>query len=186
MTMTRTRPLAAALALLLACTLAAAPAAALDVQTLPVGSAAPAIAAEDPDGVPFTLAETLKQGPVLLVFWSLFCGSCMEELPILEQEQPKYAGKVQIVAVNLDEAARARNVKQVAKQKGFTFRILLNKVEKKAEDGTVTKKEFQIDTAYQIKATPALYLVNTDGTIAFGHYGPMNPEELAEVVAKAK
>jgi len=162
------------------------PAAAIDAATLPVGSTAPAIAAEDPEGVPFVLAEALKDRPVILVFWSLFCGSCMEELPIIEQEQPKYADKVQFVAINLDEAARARNVKQVAKQKGFTFRILLNKIEQKAADGTVVKKEFQIDTAYQVKATPALYLINRDGTIAFGHYGPMNPEELAEVVAKAK
>lgn len=188
--MIRTRATRVALALVIAFTtialLRALPAAAVDAETLPVGSVAPAFEAEDPDGAPFVLAEALKDRPVILVFWSLFCGSCMEELPIIEQEQPKYADKVQFVAVNLDEAPRARNVKQVAKQKGFTFRILLNKVDRKAADGSPVKKEFQIDTAYKIKATPALYLINRDGTIAFGHYGPMNPEELAEVVAKAK
>lgn len=188
--MVRCRAGRLALALVIAFTalaLRAAPAAAaVEAETLPVGSPAPAFESEDPDGAPFVLAEALKEKPVVLVFWSLFCGSCMEELPIIEQEQPKHADKVQFVAVNLDEAPRARNVKQVAKQKGFTFRVLLNKVEKKAADGTVTKKEYQIDTAYRIKATPALYLINRDGTIAYGHYGPLNPDELAEVVAKAK
>jgi hypothetical protein len=93
---------------------------------------------------------------------------------------------VQVVAVNLDEAPRARSVKMVAQQKGFTFRIVLNKVESKGADGVVAKREFQIDTAFKVKATPALYLVNRDGTIGFGHYGPMNPDELAAVVAKAR
>jgi thiol-disulfide isomerase/thioredoxin len=114
---------------------------------------------------------------VLLVFWSLFCGTCRDELPILEQEQPKYADKVQIITVNLDEAPRAKTVKGFAKQQGFTFRMLLNKI-----DG----KEFLVDQSYKVKATPALYLVQRDGTIAFGHYGALNPEELAEVVAKAR
>ncbi|HWR97083.1 MAG TPA: TlpA disulfide reductase family protein [Candidatus Methanoperedens sp.] len=179
----------AGLALVIAFTalaLPAAPAAAVDAEVLPLGSPAPLFESEDPDGVPFALAEALKEGPVMLVFWSLFCGSCMEELPIIEQEKPKFEGKVQIFAVNLDEAPRARNVKQVAKQKGFTFRMLLNKLEKKAADGSVVKKEFQIDAAYKIKATPAVYLINRDGTIAYGHFGPLNPEELAAVVALAK
>jgi peroxiredoxin len=177
-----------AAALLGALFLAAAPAAAEGPQPdlIPVGTPAPMFESIDTEGVPFSMGEALKQGPVMLVFWSLFCASCMEELPLIEQEQPKFEGKVQVVAVNLDEAPRAKNVKMVAKQKGLTFRMLLNKLEQKAEDGTVVKKEFQIDQAYKIKATPALYLVNRDGTVAYAHYGALGPEELAEVVGKAK
>jgi len=150
---------------------------AIDAALLPVGSPAPAFAAIDTEGKAFTLAEALKEKPVLLVFWSIFCGTCREELPILEQEQSKYADKVQIVTVNLDEAPRARTVKDFARKQGFTMRMLLNKI-----DG----REFNIDTAFKIKATPALYLVKKDGTIAYGHYGAINPEELAEVIAKAE
>ena len=167
----------------------AAPAAAAgpEPDLIPVGAPAPMFESVDTEGVPFTMAEALKQGPVMLVFWSLFCASCMEELPIIEQEQSKYAGKVQIITVNLDEGPRAlSNVRQVKKQRGFTFRILFNKVDRKAADGSVEKKEFHIAATYKIKATPMLYLVNRDGTIAYGHAGPLNPEELAEVVAKAK
>lgn len=163
-------------ALLAALLSAAAPASAVDADLLPVGSTAPQFEAVDTEGKPFTLAEAIKEKPVLLVFWSLFCGTCRDELPILEQEQPKHADKIQIVTVNLDEAPRAKTVKGFAKQQGFTFQMLLNKTE---------GKEFQVDQAYKIKATPALYLVNRDGTIAYGHYGAINPEELAEVVAKA-
>ncbi|MBI4914282.1 MAG: TlpA family protein disulfide reductase [Acidobacteria bacterium] len=157
--------------------IAAAPARALDAETLPVGSAAPDFESVDTEGQPFRLSEALKQGPAVLVFWSIFCGTCRDELPILEQEKPKYADKAQIFTVNLDEAQRAKTVKGFAKQQGFTFRMLLNKAE---------GKEYLIDQAYQVKATPALYLVNRDGTIAYGHYGALNPEELAEVMALAR
>jgi len=156
---------------------AADPLHAVDADLLPVGSPAPGFEAVDTEGKAFTLAEALKEKPVLLVFWSIFCGTCRDELPILEQEQPKYTDKVQIITVNLDEAPRAKTVKGFAKQQGFTMRMLLNKI-----DG----KEFLIDKTYKIKVTPALYLVNRDGTIAYGHYGALNPEELAEVIAKAK
>ena len=155
---------------------ASAPLHAADDNLLPVGSQAPALEAIDTEGKPFTLAEALKEKSVLLVFWSLFCGTCRDELPILEQEQSKYADRVQFVTVNLDEAPRAKTVKGFAKQQGFTFRMLLNKTE---------GREYQVDQTYKIKATPALYLIKKDGTIAYGHYGAINPEELAEVVAKA-
>ena len=156
---------------------AAAPLHAAEDDLLPVGSTAPAFEAIDTEGKAFTLAEELKERSVLLVFWSIFCGTCRDELPILEQEKPKYADKVQFITVNLDEAPRAKTVKGFAKQQGFTMRMLLNKTE---------GREYQLEQFYKIKATPALYLINRDGTIAFGHYGALNPDELVEVMAKAK
>lgn len=173
----RTARLVAAAAALLLGAAAGPPALALEAEILAAGQTAPAFEAMDIDGRPFVLSEALEKGPVLLVFWSLFCGTCRDELPILEQEKPKYEGKVQIFTINLDEAPRAKSVQSFAKQQGFTFGMLLNKIE---------GKEFHIDVAYKVKATPALYLVNRDGKIAFGHYGALSPEELAEVVAKAQ
>lgn len=174
------RPLPiAVLAAFLAGAAFVAPVAAADPEPdlIPVGTPAPMFESVDTDGNAFSLAEALGRRPVMLVFWSLFCASCREELPILEAEKPKYLDKVDFVTVNLDEAPRAKTVKGFAKQQGFTLRMLLNKVE---------GREFNIDTAFKIKATPALYLVNRDGTIAYGHYGAINPEELAEVIAKAE
>jgi len=84
---------------------------------------------------------------------------------------------MRIITINLDEPPRAKTVRGFAKQQGFTFRMLLNKIE---------GREFLIDQSYKVKATPAIYLVNRDGTIAFGHYGALNPDELAEIAAKAR
>lgn len=153
--------------------LAAQPLRAADPELLPVGSAAPLFESVDIEGKAFHLAETLKSKPVLLVFWSVFCGTCRDELPILEHEKPKYQDRIEIVTVNLDEAPRAKTVRGFAQQQGFSLRMLLNKTE---------TREFGIDQAYKVKATPALYLVKRDGTVAYGHYGPLNAEDLAEVM----
>ena len=167
----------AAVAALLLTAIPAARAADAPDGLLPAGSPAPLFEAVDIDGQPFVLADALKEGPVLLVFWSIFCGTCRDELPIIEQERPKFPNGLQVVTVNLDEAPRARTVKGFAQQQGFSFRMVLNRVE---------GKEFQIEQAYQVKVTPTLYLLDSDGTVAYGHTGALSPEQLLEVVAKAK
>ena len=171
-TLRRTLAVLAGMSLLLAAPLHAA-----EADLLPIGSPAPLFESVDTDGAPFTLAEAIKEKPVLLVFWSVFCGTCRDELPILQQELPKYEDRMRIITINLDEPPRAKTVRGFAKQQGFTFRMLLNKIE---------GREFLIDQSYKVKATPAIYLVNRDGTIAFGHYGALNPDELAEIAAKAR
>jgi len=92
---------------------ASAPLHAADDNLLPVGSQAPRWRRSTPREA-LHAGGGLKEKSVLLVFWSLFCGTCRDELPILEQEQPKYADKLQIVTINLDEAPRAKTVKGFA------------------------------------------------------------------------
>lgn len=161
--------------------LAARPLHAVDAETLPVGSPAPAFESVDVDGKPFTLAEALQTRRVLLVFWSVSCGTCRDELPMLEQEAPKYADRVQFVTVNIDDdMPRARVtavIKGLVKQQGLTYPMLLNKSE---------SREYKIFQAYQVKYTPTLYLINQDGSIAYGHSSAVNPEELAEAIARLR
>ena len=145
-------------------------------QPLAAGKDAPLFETVDLEGKPFVLKDALAEGPVMLVFWSLFCGSCRDELPILQEELPKFeARKIRLVTLNLDEATRQKSVKTFTKQQGFTFPILMNKTETKSYD---------IDLTYDVKMTPALYLIGKDGKIIFSHYGPLNPEELEEVLTK--
>jgi peroxiredoxin len=154
---------------------------AAESELLPVGSTAPAFESVDVDGKPFVLAEVLKTKRVLLAFWSISCGTCRDELPILEMEMPKYADKVQFATVNIDDdMPRARAIaviKNFVKQQNLTYPMLLNKSE---------TTEYKIFQAYQVKFTPTLYLINKDGSIAYGHSSAISPEELAEVFAKAE
>ena len=171
----RQLPAALAAALLLATLSAPLGAAAADgPQPLPPGQVAPEFAAIDLDGKPFSLKEALAGGPAALVFWSLLCGSCREELPLLQQELPQFeANKVRLYAMNLDQASHRNAVKKFVAQQGFTFTVLLN------EDG---EKSFAVEDVFQVKMTPALFLIGADGKILYSHYGPLEPSQIGPEV----
>ncbi len=144
---------------------------------LPPGEIAPQFESVDLDGKAFSLKDAVAEGPVALVFWSLLCGSCREELPLLQQELPRFEShQVRLFAVNLDQATHRTPVKKFTEQQGFTFPILLD------EDGG---KNFAIEDVFKVTMTPAFFLIGADGKILYSHYGPLEPAQLEpEVFSK--
>ena len=50
-----------------------------------------------------SLEGLLKEGPVLLDFWSIYCLSCIQELPSVIELYEKYkADGLRVLAINLD------------------------------------------------------------------------------------
>ena len=50
--------------------------------------------------------ETAASVPVLVDFWAPWCGPCQMVSPALERLADKYAGRLKLVKVNVDEAPR--------------------------------------------------------------------------------
>ncbi|HEY3329173.1 MAG TPA: TlpA disulfide reductase family protein [Capsulimonadaceae bacterium] len=64
----------------------------------------PDFAMKTPDGAPFSLADAVAKGPVVLDFWATYCGPCRLELPELDKIRQQYESKgVQFYAVNSND-----------------------------------------------------------------------------------
>lgn len=123
------------------------------------------------------LAADLKNKVVIMVFWSLFCGPCQEELPVVDQIAKNYAnGDVVVYAVNLDGEKRGKAVKQYMDTKGFSFTVLWEKL-----DGI----RYVTADAYGVPGTPATVLIGKKGKISYTHVGQETLESLEKAVKEA-
>ena len=168
-------------ALLAVCLIGAVPVASAALEgpaPLPPGQPAPQFEAVTLDGTPFSLKDALRARPVAVVFWSLLCGSCREELPLLQAALPLFeAAGVQLVGMNLDQETHKAPVQKYVTKEGYTFPILLN------QSG---EKVFGVEEIFKVTVTPAFFLIGANGTILYSHYGPLTTEEIAAVLAKTK
>ena len=78
------------------------------------GEPAPAVAFQDPDGMPVTLAA-FRGKPVLVNLWATWCAPCIAELPTLNRLA---AGGTEVVAVSQDTDVAA--AAPFLRGKGFT------------------------------------------------------------------
>lgn len=74
-----------------------------DSVTVEVNSRAPAFAAQTLDGGTVRLADHLGRDVVLLEFWSIFCKSCVEEMPHVEELHRRYKDQgLAVLSINTD------------------------------------------------------------------------------------
>lgn len=104
----------------------------------------------DADGRIVTLSDEILQGPRLVLFWATWCPYCRALMPHIQSIVMEYGGAIAVLAVNIREDGDP--AAYLAKS-GFDFR-LLPEGEKVAE-------------LYDVKSTPGLFLVDTNGNIRF-------------------
>ena len=139
-----------------------------------IGGAAPEFELAHMDSPAEKLAlSALKGRPVLVNFWSVTCGPCMEEMPDLVAAYERYASQgFTVVAVNtdFDPAIEPMAGKYVAERR-FPFPVLYD-------------IRGDVSLRYQVTTIPHSVFIGRDGMVKKLIRRRMLPEELdAEITA---
>jgi len=111
--------------------------------------------------------EALRGRPVVLNFWSTWCGPCKYEHPHLQAAARSYPGATFLGVVYSDTPDKAARYLQRA---GTTYQHLVD------PDGRAA-----ID--YGVAGVPETFFIAPDGTIAYKAVGPVNQSMIATQLA---
>ena len=118
---------------------------------VPIGSPAPDFSLPDLRGNTVSLDSLLqRENPVLMVFVSPGCESCVELLPKLARWQRSLSDRVTLVLVS---TGRVKVNQPIFEEHGITDDVLL--------------QEFmEVSDAFRIRGTPSAVIITPDGTVA--------------------
>jgi peroxiredoxin len=159
-----------------------------DAHGLPVGVKAPDFHAIDADSITFRLAEAIKKGPLVMIFYrGQWCPICNRHLAAVQDSLKLITDRgASVVAVS---PQKPEYLKKMVGKTGATFRLLYDKgyAISDAYDVTFTPetwqliryntelnaklKESQSDDSQRLPI-PATYLINRDGMIVWRHFDP--------------
>jgi peroxiredoxin len=114
----------------------------------------------------------------LVFYWSLFCHSCIEEMPEIQEGLSKLNGKeFETFFVSLDTEKMQKALENFKRRRKFPAPILMEKVE--------NEKYLSADS-WGVTMTPSVFIVDPQGKIIYSHQGPLDldlffknlPEEL--------
>lgn len=129
------------------------------------------------EGQTFDAAELGKSGKITVIsFWATWCSPCKKELDAIKDYYPEWQEKygVEFVAVSVDDPRTAPKVPAMVREKGWTYRILLD-----------SNRELQ-QTA-NVTAVPHTLMLDRKGNIVYEHigYAPGDELELEERIKEA-
>jgi peroxiredoxin len=128
---------------------------------------------EDAEGKPHSLAAALEHGPLLLGLYKSSCQASKTMFPLLQRLYERYGDKgLTVYGVAQDSPNITRSF---ARRLGLTFPILID------PDG------YPLSNAFDIAATPTIYLIGRDGKIAYTTMGFLKPglDAMGEAVTTA-
>jgi peroxiredoxin len=115
----------------------------------------------DAEGAEHDLRNLLQSGPLLIGIYKSSCASSKQMFPFLERLYQRYAANgLNVVGISQDSDNITRSF---ARRYDITFPIL------------VEGPEHPISRAFDIAATPTIFLITPDGKIAYTTMGFMKP-----------
>jgi cytochrome c biogenesis protein CcmG/thiol:disulfide interchange protein DsbE len=127
----------------------------------------------DAEGTAHSLRSVLEAGPLLLGIYKSSCASSKQMFPFLERLHQRHAASgLKVLGVSQDSENITRSF---ARRYGITFPIL------------VEGEEFPISRAFEIMATPTIFLIEPDGNISYTTMGFLKPglDAMGDSVADA-
>jgi peroxiredoxin len=127
----------------------------------------------DAEGTEWDLRRVLERGPLLLGIYKSSCASSKQMFPFLERIYQRHGGDgLTVLGVSQDSPNITRSF---ARRYGLTFPLI------------VEGEEYPVSAAFEIMATPTVFLIETDGAIAYVTMGFMKPglDALGDAAADA-
>ncbi|HQT97770.1 MAG TPA: TlpA disulfide reductase family protein [Thermodesulfobacteriota bacterium] len=140
------------------------------------GDPAPMFSGLTVDNRKIDFAQFKGKKVVLLDFWSIYCASCIEEMPRLVEIHNEFSKKgLQVIGVNLDSFGTHRVVRFMqGMENKITFPVVIDKTR-------------QIATSFSAMVLPTTLVIDVSGKIRFYHVGykPGDEKKLRDFVAQA-
>ncbi|MEA5051680.1 MAG: TlpA disulfide reductase family protein [Oscillospiraceae bacterium] len=133
--------------------------------------AAPDFSMQDADGNAVSFADITASGkPVILNFWTSWCGYCKQEMPDFEAAYKKYGDRIEFVMLNAatNEYTQGDGAAYV-ESKGYTFPVYYD------TDGAGV-------STYGLNGFPATVVVGTDGNIVYARTGMLTADNLQTLI----
>lgn len=143
--------------------------------SLQAGEPAPSILKTpfpDSEGAEWVLADLLQQGPLLIGIYKSSCGASKAMMPVLNRFVDRYGVfGLQVAGLAQDSPNVTRSF--IRRSGGFDYPVLIE------------GDEYPVSIAFDIFATPTVYVIRQDGTIAYTTMGflRVQMEELSRAVA---
>ncbi len=105
-------------------------------------------------------SDNSKNKVVLLDFWEVWCGPCIESMPKVEELQKKYASKGLLTYGIVNDLENIEASKKMVKKRGYSLPMLIGNEQ--------IKKDFKIHTV------PLYMVIDKKGVVIFiseGYYG---------------
>jgi len=141
-----------------------------------IGDDAPRFTAPLLGGGDFDLGPHLGKSVILLDFWSIYCVSCVQEMPKLVDIYERYKDQGFVtVGVDLDSFGTKRVVKFV---EGLDFKVGYP---------IVVDKQRQVAAKYAVSVLPTTIIIDRQGKVSYYHvgYAPGDEDEIEEKVKAA-
>ncbi len=146
----------------------------LESRILDLGTQAPYFSVKTLEGEQFDLKDHLGKKPVLLFFWSFFCGPCREEMPSLQEVYTQIGqDRMEFLGVNLDGKGLSKAIDKFIETSKLQFVPLFDEL---------IGVTYKVADPYGVAGTPTVYIIDKDGKIAFAAVGRVKPEELKKVL----